>query len=84
MTFVGVNKEWLKDHDAQVAKRERERVLKELEQSLTTCEFYDDMISGEGGCIGNRNGERKCKGCSYFEIDGNQIQATIESLRSEP
>jgi hypothetical protein len=65
-------------------KKERERVLDEISQSLTTCSFYDEMISGEWGCIGNRNGERKCKGCPYFKIDENQLRATIESLRGEP
>jgi len=69
-------------HDAAIIAQAREGVLKEIEDSLTTCAFYDDKISAEGGCIGQRNGERKCDGCSYFEIDGNQLKTTIESLRS--
>ena len=73
----------LYEHDAAIAAQAREDVLKQISESLETCAFYDEMISGEGGCLGNRNGERECDGCSYFEIDGNQLRATIESLRSE-
>lgn len=71
------------ERDAAIAKKEREKVLDEISQSLTTCSFYDEMISAEGGCYGKRNGERNCDGCSYFEIDGNQLKSTIESLRGE-
>lgn len=63
------------------AKAAREQVLKEISESLETCAFYDEMCSSEDGCLGHRNGEHECDGCSYFEIDGNQIRATIESLR---
>jgi hypothetical protein len=64
-------------------KKAREDVLNRIEESLTTCAFYDEMISSEGECLGKRNGESGCEGCSYFEIDGNQIRATIESLRGD-
>ncbi len=56
-------------------------VLDTIEECLETCNFYDEMISGEGGCPGNRNGEPDCDGCSYFEIDGNQLKATIAEFR---
>ena len=75
----------LKEHDSRIAtkaaKAGRERILQAISESLKTCAFYDDMISGEGGCPGKRNCESKCDGCSYFEIDGNQLNATIESLK---
>ena len=54
-----------------------------IDEALTTCAFYDEMCSGEGGCLGNRNGERECDGCSYFEIDGNQLKAVVASIRDE-
>ena len=31
MTYIGVNAEWLKEHDKQVMKKESERVLDELQ-----------------------------------------------------
>jgi hypothetical protein len=77
------NRGWLKEHDLVITAKAQEELLKEISPVLTSCAFYDEMISGEGGCVGNRNGERKCDGCPYFEIDGDQLQATIKSLRSE-
>jgi len=74
----------LTEHDAIIAAQAREKVLGEIKESLMTCSFYDEMISGEGGCLGQRNGEPSCDGCSYFEIDGNQIKNTIQSLRNPP
>jgi len=54
-----------------------------IEEALDTCAFYDEMCSGEGGCLGNRNGEHECDGCSYFEVDGNNLKAVISSIRDD-
>ena len=59
----------------------RNEVLDEIEESLS-CEYYDDMTSAEGGCIGTRNGEI-CKDCGYYKVDISQLKSVIESLRKK-
>ena len=61
-------------------KKLRNDIVNQISESMKSCAYYDDMISGEGGCIGNRNGVSVCKDCRYFEIDTYQLKNTIESI----
>jgi len=64
-------------------KKLRNDIVNQIFEAMKSCAYYDDMISGEGGCIGNRTGVSDCKDCRYFEIDIQQLKNTIDDLRGD-
>ena len=56
MTYIGVNAEWLKEHDKQVMKKEREQTLKDLQT------YYDNLPEHEASCpYGEMNESEDCQ-----------------------
>jgi hypothetical protein len=42
MTFIGVNQEWLKEHDTAIRKEERETYAKELHEKLMAASINNE------------------------------------------
>lgn len=64
-------------------KKAKNDLLDKIDGCLLECEYLDDRINGEGGCLGTRNGEHNCDKCQYFAIDISCLRSTIDSMRED-
>ena len=76
MTFIGVNKMWLKNHDEEIQKQEQSRLFKLLEP-YEWSGFHTDYEDSWAVMT------RACPFCLNAKEDGHKESCLLKSLRAE-